>query len=95
VCFGRGWLLEDEEEIHAVFERMVKRYFPGRTAGVDYLHPERKDLDVTALVQVQLEAWSAKARAGGPNGPLDSDPDALGSAGVVEVRSPEAASEPS
>jgi nitroimidazol reductase NimA-like FMN-containing flavoprotein (pyridoxamine 5'-phosphate oxidase superfamily) len=90
VCFGRGRRLDDEEEIHAVFERMVQRYFPGRTAGTDYLHPERKYLDMTALVEIELEAWSAKARAGGPNGPLDSDPDALGSAGLVEARSPEA-----
>ena len=35
---------------------------------------------------LRIEDWSGKARRGGPTGPDDDDPNALGSAGVVELR---------
>ena len=47
--------------------------------------PPSADLGVTTLIEVKIEDWSGKARRGGPTGP-DDDPNALGSAGVVEFR---------
>jgi nitroimidazol reductase NimA-like FMN-containing flavoprotein (pyridoxamine 5'-phosphate oxidase superfamily) len=83
VCFGHGRLIEDEAEKARLLERMVRRYFPGREEGVDYAAPPAEHLKATALVEVVIEEASAKARRGGPNGPLDDDPDALGSAGLT------------
>ena len=83
VCFGRArWIAENSEKA-ALFEKMISRYFPGRTAECDYEIPAETHLQKTAMLEVKIEAWSAKARRGGPNGPKDSQTDAPGTAGVV------------
>jgi uncharacterized protein len=82
VCFGRGRLLEDDERRRVVFEQMIGRYFPGRTAGQDYAHITETELKRTWLVEVAIDEMSAKGRSGGPRGPFDDDPDAPGNAGV-------------
>ena len=86
VLFGRAREVTDAAEKSALFDRMVQRYFPGRHLGRDYNPPAAEELGVTALVEVTLEQWSAKARRGGPTGPDDQDPDAPGTAGVVRLR---------
>lgn len=87
VCFGRARLITKNSEKAAIFEKMVFRYFPGRTAGCDYEDPSLAHLEGTALLEVKIEAWSAKARRGGPNGPKDSDKHTMGSAGVMVFNS--------
>ncbi len=84
VCFGTGRLIEDPREKDSILERMVRRYFPGRTARVDYAPPPEAHLTATSVVEVVVDAASAKVRTGGPNGPLDADSDALGTAGLVD-----------
>ncbi len=86
MVFGSGREVADEREKSRIFDAMVRRYFPGRTLGVDYNIPPSADLGVTDLVEVRIEDRSGKARRGGPTGPDDNKPDALGSAGVVELR---------
>ena len=76
----------DEKEKEELFDRMVRRYIPERTAGQDYEIPPSDHLKATALVEVLIEEWSAKARSGGPKGPRDADPDAAGSAGLVDLK---------
>ena len=88
VCFGRGKVITSQEEKDAVFKRMVGRYFPGREAGRDYEAPPAAHLEQTALVEVEIEEMSAKARSGGPTGPRDADESALGTSGVVKVKPP-------
>ncbi len=83
VCFGRA--AADEGDRGDVLAAMVARYFPGREAGRDYEAAPSTHLDATGFVALEIEEWSAKARTGGPNGPRDSDPDAPGSAGVVQI----------
>lgn len=85
VCFGTGRMIEDADEKNRVLEAMVARYFSGRTAGVDYQHAPAQHLKATMLVAVEIEAFSAKARRGEPNGPDDLDPEALGTAGLLDV----------
>ena len=85
---GSATEVTDEDEKFELFDKMVQRYFPGRMVGHDYNAPPSPDLGVTALVRVSVEEWNAKARRGGPTGPDDDDPDALGSAGVLELREP-------
>lgn len=86
VLFGHGREVTDEEEKFGLFDSMVQRYFPGRMVGSDYNTPPSADLGVTALVEVAIEEWNGKRRLGPPTGPDDDDPNALGSAGVVELR---------
>ena len=86
VLFGRAREVTDAVEKSALFDRMVQRYFPGRHVGRDYNALPAEDLGVTALVEVALEDWNAKAIRGGPTGPDDQDPDAPGTAGVLGLR---------
>ena len=86
--FGSAREVTDEDEKFDLFDKMVQRYFPGRMVGHDYNAPPSPDLGVTALVEVSIEEWNAKARRGAPTGPDDDDPNALGSAGVIELREP-------
>jgi len=85
VCFGRGREVSDPEVQQRVYRGMVSRYFAGRTAGRDYSEPTAEHLAATLLVEVVIEDWSAKAREGGPAGPLDADPEAPGTCGVVAL----------
>ena len=86
--FGRAREVTDEAEKFDLFDKMVQRYFPGRVVGDDYNAPPSPDLGVTALVEVRIEEWNAKARRGVPTGPDDDNPDAPGSAGVIDLREP-------
>jgi len=83
VCFGRGRPVTDPQVQRTVFEAMVRRYFPGRTEGRDYSAPTAEHLESTALVEIEIEEWSAKTREGGPLGPLDAEDDAPGTCGVI------------
>jgi uncharacterized protein len=85
VCFTHAAPPLDGEVAARVLEAMIARYFPGRTAGRDYAAPTPEHLDATGVVALEIEEWSAKARRGGPLGPLDDDPDAPGSAGVLDL----------
>lgn len=86
VLFGTARELTDHDEKFALFDQMVQRYFPDRLLERDYNFPPASDLGVTALVEVQIEDWNAKARRGGPTGPDDDKPGALGSAGYTTFR---------
>jgi uncharacterized protein len=88
VCFARAALPLDGDVAARVLEAMIARYFPGRTVGRDYAAPTPEHLDATGVVALEIEEWSAKARRGGPLGPLDHDPDAPGSAGVLDLSTP-------
>ena len=84
--FGVAREITDETAKFDLFDKMVQRYFPGRTVGTDYNPSASGDLGATALVEVRIAEWSAKARRGNPTGPDDDKPDALGSAGVIDFR---------
>jgi len=85
VAFGRGRLVRGHEQSRPVFEAMIARYFPGRTAGSDYAHITEPEFKATRLVEVVIEEMSAKGRSGGPAGPFDNDPTAPGNAGIHPV----------
>ena len=86
VCIGHARSITQAGEKKRLFEEMTLRYFADRKAGQDYEAPQPAHLRGVALIEVQIEEWSAKARRGGPLGPHDADPDAPGSAGVIELR---------
>ena len=86
VAFGTASEVANVSKKARVFDAMVQRYFPGRTLDCDYNPPSSADLAVTTVIEVQIDEWSGKARRGGPTGPDDSNMDAPGSAGVIELR---------
>lgn len=86
MCFGRAYLLEDDAEKQTIFQAMTSRYFPGRTAGVDYAAAPKAHLESTPVLAIVIEKMSAKMREGGPKGPRDSDNNAAGTCGVIELR---------
>ena len=86
VLFGTAREVTDPDKKFQLFDQMVQRYFPDRLLERDYNPPPASDLGVTSLVEVRIEEWSAKARRGGPTGPDDDKPDALGSAGFTIFR---------
>lgn len=88
VCFGTGRAVTDDGEKRRVSEGLVRRYFPGRTAGADYDPVTDEHLGATAFVALEITEASAKARRGGPKGPRDGDADAPGSAGVLHFDPP-------
>jgi nitroimidazol reductase NimA-like FMN-containing flavoprotein (pyridoxamine 5'-phosphate oxidase superfamily) len=85
VCFGRGRRVTERTVQDRVYERMVSRYFAGRTVGRDYSAPTIAHLEATGLIEIRIEEWSAKMRVGGPKGPTDDQPDAPGTCGVAPV----------
>ncbi len=85
VCAGRGRYVTGAAEKDRLLRAMIARYFPGRTAGIDYEAPPPEHLAGVALVELIIEEWSAKARTGGPKGPRDADPDAPGTRGVAPL----------
>jgi len=86
VGFGNAHMVTDSAIKAAMFERMIARYVPGRTANVDYQPPSLNDLRATEVIVIDIEEWSAKARRGGPTGPLDNDPTIPGTVGVIDLR---------
>jgi uncharacterized protein len=86
-CFGRAREITDLIAKESTMAAMTARYFPGRTSGNDYQPPTERELDEITIVELLIEESSAKARRGGPKGPNDVTPDALGSAGVLDMDS--------
>lgn len=86
VCFARAGAVPDGDTRRSILEAMIARYFRGRRSGHDYESPPAEHLDATALVALEIERCSAKARRGGPTGPHDADTEAPGTAGVVPLR---------
>lgn len=87
VAFGTASEVTDRDEKEAVLERMTRRYFPGRTVGEHYRPPTDGDLNITALMAIEVEEVNGKQRQGPPAGPADADesPDAFGTRGIVPV----------
>lgn len=88
VCFGVARAVTELAECRRVSEGVVRRYFPGRTEGVDYAPIPDAHLNATLYVAVEITEASAKARRGGPKGPNDNDATALGTAGVLSFDPP-------
>ncbi len=86
VVFGRAASEQgDQLRQRALLQAMIGRYWPGRTAGVDYEVIPERDLKATAFVTIDIEQMSAKRRVGGSKGPGDDDPAVPGTAGVSPI----------
>ena len=62
VVFGRARLLEDDAEKERALQGLLDKYFPDLKPGVDYRPITPKELKVTAVFAVDIEAWSGKRK---------------------------------
>lgn len=62
--FGKGTLVEDENEKVRALELISENVLPGRWA--DSRGPTKKELDVTSVIAIRIEDAAAKIREGGP-----------------------------
>lgn len=85
MVFGTAEAVTDEATMRGVFERMTAHYFPGRTAGTDYVPAHSRDFKAVELLAVTVEDMSAKARSGPPAGKHDADEEGPGTRYVVTL----------
>ena len=64
VLFGRGEIIEGEDEKNRALEIITNHILPGRWQ--EARTPTQKELNATSVVAVHIESASAKLRAGGP-----------------------------
>jgi len=64
VVFGRGRLIEAEQEKLAALEVLTEHILPGRWQ--DARKPNRQELDATVVVSIAIESAAAKVRTGPP-----------------------------
>lgn len=62
VVFGRVHLVEDSEEAKAALQTLVEKYFPHLQAGRDYSPVRDVDLKITAVLRLDVKAWSGKQK---------------------------------
>jgi len=70
VVFGRARLIEDSQKKARIFDQMVEFMIPGRTQ--DARPANRKEANATMVLELPIETFSVKQRAG-PAGPLGKD----------------------
>jgi uncharacterized protein len=70
VVFGEGRLIEDEQEKLAALQAVTEHLIPGRWQEARL--PNRKELNATSVVSINIDEASAKVRVGPP---VDEDDD--------------------
>lgn len=64
VLFGRGQLIQKDEQKLAALEAITEHLIPGRWQ--EARRPSRKELNATSVVSIEIESASAKVRTGPP-----------------------------
>ena len=62
VAFGRLHLVDDIEEAKHGLQLLCDKYFPHLKPGVDYETTTDTDLEVTAVLRIDIESWSGKEK---------------------------------
>jgi nitroimidazol reductase NimA-like FMN-containing flavoprotein (pyridoxamine 5'-phosphate oxidase superfamily) len=62
IVFGKGQLIQDEQEKLAALQAVTEHMIPGRWQEARL--PNRKELNATSVVSIQIEEASAKIRSG-------------------------------
>ena len=60
VAFGRGRLLDDNEEKRRALYGLIEKYYPTMTPGGQYRPITEQELDRTAVYAIAIESWSGK-----------------------------------
>ncbi len=64
ILFGKGCLIQDEQEKLAALQAVTEHLIPGRWHEARL--PNRKELNATSVVSIKIEEASAKVRVGPP-----------------------------
>lgn len=83
VLFGKGTLMEGEQEKMHGSQILTEHLFPGRWE--DARQPNKKELNATSFVSISIDSATAKIRTG-PPGDDDEDYQLPVWAGVVPIR---------
>ncbi len=62
VAFGRVHVVESVDEAKHGLLLLCKKYYPHLTPDVDYETATDTDLKVTAVLRIDIESWSGKAK---------------------------------
>jgi nitroimidazol reductase NimA-like FMN-containing flavoprotein (pyridoxamine 5'-phosphate oxidase superfamily) len=69
VAFGKGHVVEDQEEGKAALQALLDKYAPHLVAGRDYRPTTDEELARTAVYRIDIEAWSGKQKEVEPDFP--------------------------
>ncbi len=69
VVFGRLALVDDPQEARAALQALADKYFPHLQPERDYVPVREADLRVTAVLRLDIEAWSGKRKQAPPDFP--------------------------
>lgn len=83
MAFGRTQPLEDRAAKRRAMDAFIERLYPGRTLELRPVHDV--ELDMIAVISMEIEEASAKIRGGGVN-EKEEDLEAPGWAGVIPVQ---------
>ncbi|HUN24244.1 MAG TPA: pyridoxamine 5'-phosphate oxidase family protein [Anaerolineales bacterium] len=83
VVFGKGRLIEDEDEKIQALEHLTERLMPGVWEAAR--KPSTTELKATSIVSISIESASAKIRSGSPKDDLE-DQGLPAWAGVLPIR---------
>ena len=61
-AFGRGRVVEDEEEAKAALQMILDKYAPHLEAGRDYRPTTDEEVKRTAVYRVDIETWNGKQK---------------------------------
>lgn len=62
VIFGRASIVDDAEEAFHGLQLLLDKYFPHLSPGVDYKPVTSQALKTTAVLRIDIESWSGKAK---------------------------------
>lgn len=62
VAFGRARLVESTDEKRLALQALLDKYFPGLRPERDYRPITDQELDATAVVAIEIQAWSGKQK---------------------------------
>jgi nitroimidazol reductase NimA-like FMN-containing flavoprotein (pyridoxamine 5'-phosphate oxidase superfamily) len=58
--FGRGSVVDDDEEKRRALELLMEKYVPHLKPERDYRPPNQEELDRTSVFRIDIESWSGK-----------------------------------
>jgi nitroimidazol reductase NimA-like FMN-containing flavoprotein (pyridoxamine 5'-phosphate oxidase superfamily) len=60
MVFGTARLITGPAEARGLLYGLIKKYFPGMSAGKEYREITDKELRATSVYAIQIESWSGK-----------------------------------
>jgi hypothetical protein len=69
VVFGRGEVIEDQEEASDALQKLLDKYAPHLKPGRDYRPIVEAELKRTAVFRINIEEWSGKKKEVAPDFP--------------------------